>query len=425
MTRNLRKTAVLALLIVLAAFATAACGSDDPDTIVLGPDDPVQVRTLISLDAESLRAGVELAVGHFGAVHGHEVELGPVVDSMCDPDGGRAGAERIAAEPEVLGVVGTSCSASSVTAMPVLSAAGLVMVSPAATSPVLTSDLRGNPGADYHPGFFRVVNNDLYQAEAVAGFAYHELGLRRTAAVHDGDPYTSALARAFRSAFAARGGDVPFTGTVEKGQTDMAGVLLGVAGAAPDSVFFPLFDDEAAHFIRQARESDGLEGVTYITADAALTSAFLAVPESEGVYFAAPPPHEESNFNAATGRTVDEALAAYAAAYPELAQGALFWMHAYDATTLLLAAIERAAVRDDGNFFTRFLGIDERGTLRVNRSALRGAIRAVSEDFSGLTGTLACDEFGDCGSGVQAVYHHTDATVTDPGELPVVYRFEP
>ena len=428
MCRNLLKTPLLLLLIALAAFATAACGGDgDPSVVVVAPDEPIEVRTLISLTGEStlgesLRASMELAVDHFGPVHGHEVELGPVVDGMCNPDEGRAGAERIAAEPQVLGVVGTSCSSSSVAAMPVLSGAGLVMISPAATSPVLTSDLRGNPGSDYHPGFFRVSNNDLYQVQAVAGFAYDELGLRRMVTMHDGDVYTTTATRVFEAMFTERGGEVAFIGAVEKGQTDMTGLLAELAAAEPDGIFMPLFRAESEHFIPQLRAFEELE---VISGSSALVADVLALPESAGVYFAGPPSREGSNVNGATDMTVDEALADFEAAYPEFAHVTPYWAHAYDATTLLLAAIERAAIREDGSPLTRLLGIADEGTLLIGRNALRRAMREVSEDFSGLTGELACDEFGDCAPGIQVIYHHTDASVTDPGELPVVYRSEP
>ena len=410
---------------LLAALAAAACGgADDPGVVVIGPDEPVQIRTLLSGTGAS-RAAVEMAVGDFGLVHGHEVEIGPSVDAMCSREGGHEGADAIADDPRVLGIIGTSCSASAVAASPIVSVAGLVMISPSNTSPALTSDLAGNPGPYYHEGYFRVANNDLYQGQAVAGFAYDELGLRRMVAVHDGDPYTSALARAFRDAFRARGGSVPVVGAIEKGQTDMAEVVRQLANAEPDGIFFPIFSDEAEHFIRQARESVPLANAVFISADGALESEFLALPEAKGLYFAGSPSHVWSNRNAATGKTVSEALAAFETTYGDLAHTTLYWAHAYDAATLLLSAIERAAVRDDGSFFTRLVGLADGGTLRVDRSALRGAVRAVSDGFSGLTGTLSCDEFGDCGPGVQTIYHHPDAGVTDPGDLPVVYRFEP
>ena len=441
MGRDLLQKKVLTALAVLVAAIATGCGGDDPDTVVIGPGEPVEVRTLLSLTGASslggpLRASVEMAVGDFGGIHGHEVELGPAVDSMCSPDGGRAGAERIASEPQVLGVIGTSCSAAAVAASPVLSAAGVVMIAPSNTSPVLTSDLRGNAGSDHHPGYFRVANNDLYQAQAVAGFAFDELGLRRMVAVYDGDPYTTALVSAFEGAFTERGGEVAYVGSIEKGQTDMSALLAAFAAAEPDGIFFPLFRMEAASFIRQMREESDLEGAALISGAAALVAEFLALPETEGVYFAGPQSLVGSNFNIATGKTADEALAAFEAGYGEFAHVTPYWAHGYDAATLLLSAIRRAAVPDDGNFFTRLVGAAERGTLRVSRSALREAVRDVSNDpslfhgaeaegFPGLTGALSCDAFGDCAQGIQVIYHHADAGITDPGELPAVYRAVP
>jgi len=414
-----------AILTAMAAVATVACGGDeDPGVVVIGPDEPVQIRTLLSGTGAS-RAAVEMAVADFGPVHGHEVALGPPVDAMCSREGGHEGADEILDDPQVLGIVGTSCSVAAVAAVPRISVAGLVMISPSNTSPALTSDLRGNPGPSYHEGYFRVANNDLYQGQAVAGFAYDELGLRHMVALHDGDPYTSALARAFTDAFRDRGGRVLVTGVIEKGQTDMEDVLREFAIAEPDGIFFPIFEAEAEQFIRQARESNRLEGVTFISADGAFSSEFLALPEAEGLYFAGFPSHVWSNRNAATGKTTHEALAAFEAAHGELAHASPYWAHAYDATTILLAAIRRAAVADDGSLLTRLVGLDDEGTLLIGRNALRRAMRDVSTDFDGLTGRLSCDDFGDCGPGLQTIYHHTDASVTDPGELPVVYRFEP
>ena len=164
---------------------------------------PVQIRSLLAHTiAPSLgvtaRYAIELAVRDIGSIRGYAIELGEPVDGMCGPDGGRTGAEQIIADPQVIGVIGTSCSGAAVTASSVLNAAGLAMIAPSNTSPRLTSDLAGNAGPDYHPGYFRVSNNDLYQARALADFAYRELGLRRMATVDDGDPYTTASSARWR-----------------------------------------------------------------------------------------------------------------------------------------------------------------------------------------------------------------------------------
>ena len=383
--------------------------------VTIGGGEAVHVRSLLTHTiAASLgdpsRNAVELAVADFGMIHGHGVELGEAIDGTCGPEGGRAGAEQIVADSRVLGVIGTSCSGAAVAASPVISEAGLVMISPSNTSPRLTSDLAGNASSDYHPGYFRVAVNDLFQARAVADFAYNKLGLRRMVAVDDGDPYTTALVGAFGNAFAAVGGEVPVRARIDKGQQDMTSVLAEFAEAGPDGIFFPLFDEEGIPFAKQVKEFDGLEGATLITGAALLDSEFLATPQSEGIYAAGPEADLGTNVNAATGKSVDDALAAYEAAYGGF-PGTPYWAHSYDATTLLLSAIASIAIRDGES-------------LIVDRNALRRELFATS-GFQGLVGTLSSDAFGDCGTGRINIYHHTDPSITDPAQLPVVYRFVP
>ena len=390
-------------------------GSSTRSLVEIDENEAVQIRSLLSLTGasslgESLRNGIELAVQDFGMIHGHAVEIGESLDSKCSPEGGHHGAEHIIENPQVLGVIGTSCSAAAVEASPIISEAGLVMIAPSNTSPLLTSDLAGNANPNYHPGYFRVSNNDLYQAKAVADFAYGELGLKRMATIHDGDPYTTALVSAFSNEFRALGGEVAATARIEKGDTDMTAVLTQFAAATPDGIFFPLFRAEGAHFAEQVRVFNGLKDATLITGAAMLVSQFLAVPQSENVYFAGPVSDLGANVNGATNKNADEVLAAFESTYggPPTSP---YWAFAYDATTLLLNAIEIVAGEDDGKLY-------------IDRAALRRELHATS-GFPGLIGTLSCDEFGDCGTGRINIYHHTDSSVTDPAQLPVVYRFTP
>ena len=412
------------LLAGLLATLMAACGGDDePQGFEAGPlgavevsaGEAVHIRSLLSHSvapglAEGSRYGIELAVRDFGDNHGHDVVLGEPIDSMCGAEGGRMGAEQIIADPQVVGVIGTSCSGAAVAASPLLSGAGLVMVAPSNTSPALTSDLAGNAGSDYYPGYFRISNNDLYQATAVADFAYNELGLARMVAVDDGDPYTTALVSAFANAFRALGGEIAFTARIEKGDTEATDVLADFAAVEPDGIFFPLFRVEGAPFAEQAQAAEGLEDATLITGAALFVTEFLALPQSVGVYFAGPEPVRGANVNEATGRSADDVLDAFAVAYGGT-PGTPYWAHAYDATTLLLSAIESVGAAAGGRLF-------------IDRAALREELGA-TEGFQGLVGTLTCDEFGDCGTGRVNIYHHHDPAITDPADLEVVHEFVP
>ena len=323
---------------------------------------------------------------------------------------GRATAEAVVAEGQVVGVIGTLCSGAAVGASPVISEAGLSMISPSNTSPVLTSDLFGNAGPDYHKGYYhkgyyRVADNDLIEASIVAQFSYDELGLRTMVTIHDGDPYTNAISNAFAVAFRGYGGTVPVVAQVAKGQTDMDAVLDQYDEAEPDGVFISLFPAEATSLIQQLARRDTMEGVTIISAAATLVTEFLALPESEGVYFTGPDLGDSSNTNQATGRSFADVLAAFNATYGGPSTSP-YWAHGYDATTLLLSAIKQIAVVDGD-------------TLYIDHAALRGALDG-TVDFQGIIGTMTCDDFGDCGTGRSVVHLHADSSVTDPSLLPIV-----
>ena len=401
-------------LFALTMFAVLACGgvarAGALGTVEIEPGQPIEIRAVLSDSvvpsvSRVLRTAIGIAIEDFGPIRGHRVTV-ETLDEKCSPEGGRVAGKAVVAEAQVVGVIGTLCSAAAVETSPVLSAAGLSMISPSNTSPVLTSDLAGNAGPDHHEGYFRVIGNDLIKGGVVARFSYDELGLRTMVTVHDGDPFTSALANAFADAFRERGGTVPVIAQVSKGQTDMAAVLARFGEAGPDGVFIPLFAAEATALIRQADKLESLEGVARIGGAALMTTEILALPESEGFYFAAPHLGDSGNTNQATGRSAAEVRATFEEAFGGPPMSA-YWAHGYDATALLLSAIEEVSVVDGD-------------TLRVDRGTLRDAL-ARTAAFRGLLSTLTCDGFGDCGTGRSAIRFHEDSSVTDPSLLPIVY----
>jgi branched-chain amino acid transport system substrate-binding protein len=83
----------------------------------------------------------------------------------------------------------------------------------------------------------------------------------------------------------------------------------------------------------------------------------------------------------------------YKAAYGE---GPISGFHAnaYDAATLVLAAIQKIAVRDS------------KDNLHIGRRALRDAVLAVRLD--GVSGPIACNPYGECAQFRPAVYQFTN-----------------
>ncbi len=414
----MRRVVKLGLCLMLVA---AACGGgesapeDALGVVEVGAGEEIQIRSLNAITGDVAflgvpnQRGVELAIADYGPVAGRTVSLGTGLDDLCSPDGGQASAQTIVADPSVVGVIGTSCSGAAVAASPLISNAGLVMISPSNTSPALTSDLAGTAGEAYHAGYYRTAHNDLFQGRAVALFVHGELGLNRAAAIHDGDPYTQGLAQAFADAFEELGGEVTTFTAVNKGDTDMTAVLTEVAAGGPQAVFFPIFMPEGGFIVQQVGGVSGLDDVTLIAADGLLTDNFMELPESEGVYMSGPDLRFGSNRNSITEKTADDFLAAYEAAYGE-APSAAFWAHAYDATTMLLQAIDRVAVEGDD-------------TVYIGRQALRDELAQSS--FDGVIGSISCDDFGDCGSQLITVVHHTNAQDVEAGKANVVFGYGP
>ncbi len=422
--RTLRQVSLLFVL----ALAAVACTGLEFETVPLqtvpevGPSgvvevaagEAIQIRSLQTLSVlgeigtPSLRA-VELALADYGPIKGHDVSMGAGLDSLCSGAGGLAAADTVVGDPRVVGVIGTTCSVAATAALPILSEAGLVIISPTNTAPSLTSDLHGNAGANYHPGYYRPVNNDIHEAHELAHFAYVELGLRKMATIHDGDPYTSGITDAFTAEFEEFGGTVTST-SVSRGDTDMVPVLTEIASGSPDGLFLPLFPDEASHMVRQIGQVTGLEDVTLIGGAGVLTPSFLAVPESEGIYLPGPDLNFGSNANETTGKTFDDLLDDYETRYGE-APTSNYMVHAYDATTMLLRAIEEVAIVEGESLYI------ERSQLRKTLTSLR--------DFKGIIGVITCDEFGDCGTGRVQISHHTDSNMTDISALLIVHLTHP
>lgn len=412
------------LVVVLAAFS--ACSGDDSEgdspttdhgalgTVTVTASDAIQIRSLNSITGDVAylgipnQRGVELAVADFGQIHGFDVRIGAGLDEFCSSDGGQAAAQTIVADQDVVGVIGTSCSVAATAAAPLITNAGMTMIAPSNTSPLLTSDLAGNPGPNHSPGYYRTSNNGLYVGEAMAQMVLNQLGLSSAAAIHDGDPYSQSIAQAFADSFANLGGSVTAVSAINKEDTDMVPILTEIAAGNPQALFFPIFQPAGDFLADQAPKVSGLENAVLLTDAALLIDGFMSLPQSEGVYISGPDTRFGTDANESTGKTAAQILQAYQDIYGEPPSGA-YWAHAYDATTLLLEAIRAASEVVDGN-------------LVIDRAGIREHLNAVS-GYQGTIGSITCDAFGDCGVQKITVIHHLDHNDIEASKNNIVFEF--
>ncbi|HEX6269705.1 MAG TPA: branched-chain amino acid ABC transporter substrate-binding protein [Anaerolineales bacterium] len=389
-----RSYALLAMLviagIVLAACAPAAATFECTDPlgcVDIGPNEPIHIAyaLVISGADETLgvdsRNGIEVAIALKGQVLGHDIQL-TGEDEACSAEGGQAAGTKLAADPTIVAVIGTSCSSAARVAVPLLSQAGFAIVSPSNTAPDLT--LEGNE--NQHPGYLRTAHSDLVQGAAAAQFAFEELGVTQAATIHDGSLYAEKLQEVFAESFQEMGGTITGTEAVDPNGTDFKSALTSIAATEPEFIYYPIFINAGSLITRQAKEVAGLEEVHLMGADGMFSEQVVegAGEAVEGLFLSSP---DLAAFGA-------DYQAVFVPKYQEMFGTdpiSIFHAHAYDATNLVLAAIENVAVQD------------EDGTLHIPRQGLRDALYATS-GFPGLTGSLTCTPTGDCADPKIAVY---------------------
>ena len=425
MTRIVPRRMLTVSIAVFVMLGTA-CGQPEPaeylgdgslGIVEVAQGQEVQIRSVytspgeIALLGNSAEKAIVLAVEDYGTIHGFDIDLGVGLDDMCSPEGGMITASLVIAEGDVLGVVGTSCSAAAAEASPLITSAGMVLISPSNTASSLTSDLAGNEGESHFPGYYRTAHNDLIQGKAVAHFLSGE-GVSSAAVVHDGGPYTMGLATAFANAFEREGGFITGTWEVDRKEQEFATVLTEIAEGEPEALFFPIFYPTGKFLVEQAAEIPAFSDMVFAGADGLLSDDFLSLPESEGMYISGPDTRFGNNANQRTGWSATD----LEARLTEIEGGPptdAFWGHAYDATVMLLDAISAASYLRSGD-----------NALVIDRAGLREYLDNLT-GFQGVTGTISCDEFGDCGASRVVIHEHLDSTDTQATRESVVFEVGP
>ncbi len=354
---------------------------------VIAPGDPIKIGYAGPLTGDNsnygidISQGAQLAISDAGEFEGHAFELVPEDDGGT-PEGGAAVANRFVSAGDIVAVGGHTFSGATNAAIPIYEEAMIPMMSPSATNPGLTT-----LGSAV---FNRVAFNDLDQGELAADFIFTDLGVTDLAVIHDGTTYGQGLAEAARDAFAAKGGNVTAFEAITPGETDYSAVLTSISATPPGAIFFGGYAPEAAALVNGLAVA-GLGDVIFVSDDGTFGSTYidLAGDNAEGTYSTSAGVPGES-----------EAKADFDARYEETwgtAAGVLsgFTWFGYDMAAVLIDAIKRTAIAG------------EDGTLYIPKAALVEAVRTTS-GFEGITGTITCDEVGECNATGPAVFQVVD-----------------
>ncbi|MEA3407444.1 MAG: ABC transporter substrate-binding protein [Chloroflexota bacterium] len=349
------KSRILFTVLLIAILAVSGCQLGKPKTLkiaILGPLSG-DVKTF----GESNRNGALMAIEEAQA-EGMEIE--PIIeDTRCDPQEAANAANKVIFEDEVKFIVGALCSSASIPISEISEANKVLQISGQSTNPSVTINEDGT-NKEY---VFRACFLDPFQGRVMATFAREDLGAEKAAVLYDvGNDYVKGLAEYFKSAFEELGGSVPVFEAYTKDDTDFSAVLGKVKAAEVDVLFLPDYYAKNNLIAAQVKEKD-IEA-TLLGGDG-WDSSELEFELFEGGY-------HSNHYSPADPRpVVQNFVEAYKEKYG--AEPDALATLGYDATKILLQAIQEADSHDPSKVKDAMAGIE----------------------YEGVSGEISFDEYGD------------------------------
>lgn len=233
------------LLFVLAGTAFAA--------------DPIRIGHTVSLTGGASMWGQSEAnaldmlvkkINAGGGVLGRQIEF-VRYDNRNDAVESVNVAKRLVSDG-VVAVIGPAQSGNSIATAPVLERAQIPMVVTTATNPYVTMDQRSGK---VRPYAFRPCFIDPFQGTVAARFAVTDLKATKGAILYDvGSDYGQWLAKYFEEAFVEKGGKIVAKEAFRTDELDYRAQLGKMKDLAPDVIFIPTSQKEAAMAAKQARD---------------------------------------------------------------------------------------------------------------------------------------------------------------------------
>jgi len=330
---------ILVSVFLLAAVLLASCQPAAAPAAPAADTGPIKVAVLAPLSGPvptfgvSTRDGALMAIEEWnakGGVLGRKIEA-VVEDSQCTPDPAVNAANKVIDQDKVHYIIGEVCSKASIPISEIAEAKGVVQISPTSTNPDVTLKADGST----KKYIFRACFIDPFQGLVMAKFAQGK-GYKTAFIMFDqGNDYVRGLAEAFEKSWTEAGGTVVGKETYTSQDTDFSAILAKVAESKAEVLFLPDYYNIVNLVAAQAKE----KGVTSVMMGGdGWDSPDLDAKASDGGFFSNHYSPEDTRakvvdfvkaYNTKYGTTPD-ALAALA----------------YDATYLLLTAIEKAGTDD-------------------------------------------------------------------------------
>lgn len=327
----------LATTMMTSVASTAAVAEEIKLAVMMGFTGPLESLMV------SIGLGAELAISEVsdsGALLDGATVVAVRGDTTCvDASVATAVAERMITSEGVKGIVGAACSGATTAALQnVAMPNGMVMISPAATSPALTT-------VEDNGLFFRTAPSDARQGEIAADILMDK-GVKSIAVTYTNNDYGKGLADAITANFEKNGGEVTIVTAHEDGRGDYSAEVGALASAGGDILVVVGYIDQGGRgIIQSALDSGAFE--TFYLPDGMIGDALPEAigPDLDGSYGANP---------SSEGPGAD--------AYAGMAETAGFKIgpysaEAYDAAALIMLAMQAAGSTESADYQSKILDV--------------------------------------------------------------------
>jgi branched-chain amino acid transport system substrate-binding protein len=296
----------------------------------------------------------------------------------------------------VQAIIGAASSGVSLTVIDKITSNGVVQISPANTSPALTT----------YPDnglYFRVAPSDVLQGAVLANTAIDK-GITKLAVIARQDPYGEGLKDATVKDFEAAGGTVTANLLYDPAATSFEAEVAEIKASGPEAVAVIGFEETVKLLQEMIKQGVGPKDVPLFLVDGNIsTEAYKDFPKNTMKGVIATVPSGEADLTA-----FNESLLEVDPELTDFAYGA----QAYDATMLVALAAQAAGCADGASiaeFLPQVAGNGgEQCSTWADCVALLDA--GTDIDFQGVTGPVDFNEFGDPAEGTISINEYSSNT---------------
>ncbi len=381
--KKIRRIPIVAFLslVGITACVPFVPGVYSADTVKIGFlggfTGPIESLTPGILKGVQVAADSVNAAG--GVLDGSSLEIVEADTTCTDASMATNGADRLVNSDQVVAIVGALCSGSTIAAANnVAIPAGVVMVSPASTSPAITV-------MDDNDLVFRTAPSDAYQGQSMAKLLTSK-GINNIAITYVNNDYGKGFADALSAAFSGMGGTVSANEAHEDGKADYRAEIGSLASAGAETLVVLAYADGSGQtIIRQAVESgdfasfvggDGMVGQSIIDG--------IGAEALEGMILTSP------------GSVAGQGKDAFEALWE--GEKVVFADNAYDAAYLLALAIRKNGGAGEG-LSAALRAVSSPPGIEIYPGEFAKAVEALNAgeeiNYEGATGSHDFDDAGD------------------------------